>query len=84
MIRSAVGVILFIYFLGSSALEPIRPEFFGDPLVVFHNEVNRGMWRVVGPPVRAVRNLFSGSSEEKVRLRPTLTPEEEAASSGKG
>ena len=79
MIRSAVGVVLFIYFLGSNALEPIRPDFFGDPLVVFHREINRSMWRIVGTPVIATRNFFGGPSENKVKLRPTIAPGEEAA-----
>ena len=82
MIRSAVGVVLFIYFLGSNAMEPIRPDFFGDPLVVFHREINRGMWRVVGPPVNATRNLFGVSSEKKVNLRPTIAPSEEVSGEG--
>jgi len=83
VIRSAVGVVLFIYFLGSNALAPIRPDFFGDPLVVFHREINRGMWRVVGPPVTATRNFFVGSSEQKVNLRPTIAPSEAASSEDK-
>ena len=79
MIRSAVGVVLFIYFLGSNAMAPIRPEFFGDPLVVFHREINRGMWRVIGPPVRASRNLFGGPAEKTVPLRSTIAPDEDVS-----
>ena len=83
MIRSAVGVVLFIYFLGSNAMEPVRPDFFGDPLVVFHREINRGMWGIVGPPVTGIREFFYGSpSGKKVNLRPTLAPSEDV--SGKG
>ena len=79
MIRSAVGVVLFIYFLGSNALAPVRPDFFGEPLVVFHREINRGMWRVVGPPITATRNFIGGSPEEAVPLRSTIAPDEEVA-----
>jgi hypothetical protein len=84
VIRSAVGVVLFIYFIGSNALAPIRPDFFGEPLVVFHREINRGMWRVVGTPVTATRNFFfSGSDEKKIDLRSTIAPNEEALVEGK-
>ena len=84
MIRSAVGVVLFIYFIGSNAMAPIRPDFFGEPLVVFHREINRGMWRVVGTPVTATRNFFfSGSDEKKIDLRSTIAPNEEALVEGK-
>ncbi len=77
MIRSVVGVVLFIYFIGSNAMAPIRPDFFGDPLAVFHREINRGMWRIIGPSVRTTRNFFSDSSEQKVKLRPTIAPADE-------
>lgn len=84
MIRSAVGVVLFIYFIGSNAMEPVRPDFFSEPLVVFHREINRGVWRVVGTPVTATRNFFFGdSSEQKVNLRPTIAPSEAASVEGK-
>ena len=79
MIRSAVGVVLFIYFLGSNAMAPVRPSFFGEPLAVFHREINRGMRRVVGPPITATRNFFGGSAEEAVPLRSTIPPDEEVA-----
>jgi hypothetical protein len=79
VIRSAVGVVLFIYFLGSNAMAPVRPDFFGDPLVVFHREINRGMWRVVGPPITATRRFFGGSAEQKVPLRSTIAPSEDTA-----
>ena len=83
MIRSAVGVVLFIYFLGSNAMEPLRPNFFGDPLVVFHREINRGMWQIVGPPVKATRNFFGGSDEGNLPLRRTIVPSEEGAGEAK-
>lgn len=83
MIRSAVGVVLLIYFLGANAMAPIRPAFFGDPLVTFHREINRGMARVVGPPIRTVLRFFGGSDEQKVRLRPTIAPEERDSGKGK-
>jgi hypothetical protein len=82
VIRSAVGVVLFIYFLGSNAMEPIRPNFFGDPLVVFHREINRGMWRIIGAPVTVTRNFFGDPSEDKVDLRPTIAPSDEASGQG--
>ena len=83
MIRSAVGVVLFIYFLGANAMAPIRPDFFGVPLVTFHREINRGVARVVGPPVRATVKFFGGSAEQKVRLRPTIAPDERVSGKGK-
>ena len=79
MIRSAVGVVLFVYFLGANAMAPIRPDFFGDPLVVFHREINRGLWRVIGPSVRATKNFFGDSNEQKVNLRPTIAPADETS-----
>lgn len=82
MIRSAVGIVLFIYFLGANAMEPIRPTFFGDPLVVFHREINRGMWHIVGPPVRTAQRFFGGSSEPVVPLRSTIAPSEDVAGEG--
>ena len=83
MIRSAVGVVLFIYFLGANALAPIRPNFFGDPLVAFHREINRGVARLAGPPVRAVHEFFGGSDDQKVNLRPTIGPNEEVSGKDK-
>lgn len=74
MIRSAVGVVLVIYFIGSNAMAPIRPDYFGDPLAVFHREINRGMWRIIGPSVITVRNFLSDPDEQKVNLRPTIAP----------
>ena len=82
MIRSAVGAVLFIYFLGAPVLAPVRPDFFGDPLVVFHREVNRGVWQIVGVPVRATLEFFGGSVEQKVRLRPTIAPDERVTGKG--
>ena len=82
MIRSAVGAVLFIYFLGSNAMAPMRPDFFGDPLVVFHREINRGMWRIVGMPVRTTFEFFGGSDGRKVRLRPTIAPDEKVSGEG--
>jgi hypothetical protein len=84
VIKSAVGVVLFIYFLGSNAMEPIRPNFFGGPLVVFHREINRGMWQVIGPPVSATVSFFGGSTEEAVPLRSTIAPGEEVAGERQG
>ncbi len=78
MIRSAVGFVLFLYFLGSNAMAPIRPDFFGDPLVIFHREVNRGMWQVVGPPIKATREFFVSADEQTLPLRPTIAPGQEA------
>lgn len=83
MIRSAVGVVLLIYFLGANAMAPIRPSFFGDPLVTFHREINRGVARIAGSPIRTVLRFFGGSEEQKVRLRPTIAPEERDSGKGK-
>jgi len=77
VIRSAVGVVLLIYFIGSNAMAPVRPDIFGDPLAVFHREINRGMWRVIGPSVRTTRNFFGDSSEQRLHLRPTIAPADE-------
>lgn len=79
MIKSAVGVLLFVYFLGSNAMEPVRPDFFGGPLVVFHREINRGMLRIVGPPIRATARYFGGPSEDSIPLRSTIAPGDEVA-----
>ncbi|HSG95596.1 MAG TPA: hypothetical protein VLA28_08745, partial [Afifellaceae bacterium] len=73
-----------VYFLGANAMEPIRPDFFGEPLVVFHREINRGVWRIVGPPVTATRNFFyGGPSKTNVDLRPTIAPSKEMSGNGK-
>jgi len=77
VIRSAVGVVLFIYFIGSNAMAPVRPDYFGDPLAVFHREINRGMWRIIGPSVRTTQKFFGDSSEKRVHLRPTIAPADE-------
>lgn len=79
MIKSAVGVVLFIYFLGSNAMAPVRPDIIGEPMAAFHREINRGMWRIVGVPVKAARSVFSGSQEMDIPLRPTIAPGEEAS-----
>jgi hypothetical protein len=79
VIKSAVGVVLFIYFLGSNAMAPVRPAIIGEPMAVFHREVNRGMWRIVGVPVKAARSVFSGSKEMDIPLRPTIAPGDEAS-----
>ena len=50
--------------------------------VVFHREINRGVARVVGPPVRATLAFFGGPAEQEVRLRPTIAPDKR--DSGKG
>ena len=71
MIRSAVGVVLFVYILGANTMAPIRPDFFGDPLVVFHREINRGLWRVIGPSVRATQNFFGSSAEQDLPKEPS-------------
>ena len=79
MIRSAVGVVLFFYFLGSSAMAPIRPPVIAGPLVAFHHEVNSGVRRIFSVPVKATLNYFGGPVEEDIPLRPTIAPGDKAS-----
>lgn len=54
MIRYAVGTVLLLYFLGADVFRPYRPPFVGEGLEVFHREINRGVWGIVGPGVNYV------------------------------
>lgn len=51
MIRYAVAAVLLLYFLGADWFRPYRPPVIGDGLEVIHTEINRGVWRVIGPGV---------------------------------
>ena len=51
MIRYAVATVLLLYFLGADVLRPYRPPVLGDGLAVFHREINRGVWSIIGPGV---------------------------------
>ena len=79
VIRSVVGVVLFLYFLGSNAMAPIRPAIFSEPLAIFHREVNHGVWQIVGVPVKMTRGLFGSSDQQNVPLRSTIAPGDEAS-----
>lgn len=57
MIRFAVGTVLLFYFLGASVFAPYRPPVLDDGMRKFHNEINRGVWVVVGPPVRYIQSF---------------------------
>ena len=61
MIRYAVATVLLLYFLGADVFRDYRPPYVGDGLEVFHREINRGVWNIVGPGV----NYFRQDPEEK-------------------
>ena len=61
MIRYAVATVLLLYFLGADFFHDYRPRMVGDQLAMFHREVNRGVWNIVGPGVR----YFSPEPQEE-------------------
>lgn len=63
MIRYAVATVLLAYFLGANTFAPYRPPVIGEALRIFHSEINRGTWWIVGPVVIYVRDTF-GSDDE--------------------
>ena len=65
MIRYAVGAVLLLYFLGADVFRPYRPPVVDDGLRIFHNEVNRGMWQIVGPGVTFVKQNFGSDPEDE-------------------
>jgi hypothetical protein len=62
MIRYAVGTVLMFYFLGADVFAPYRPPLLDDGLRAFHHEINRGVWRIVGPSVTYVRQSRSSDA----------------------
>lgn len=62
MIRYAVATVLLLYFLGADALRPYRPPVVGNGLAVFHREINRGVWSIVGP---GITYIVQDAEEEK-------------------
>ncbi len=65
MIRYAVGAVLLLYFLGANTFSPYRPPVVDDGLRIFHREVNRGVWRIVGPSVTYIRQNFASEPEDE-------------------
>ena len=61
MIRYAVAAVLLLYFLGADVFRDYRPPFVGKGLEVFHREINRGVWNIVGPGV----TYFTQDPEEE-------------------
>ena len=51
MIRFVVGAVLLFYFLGADVFAPYQPRVLSHAFGVFHSEINRGTWRIVGPSV---------------------------------
>jgi hypothetical protein len=63
MIRFTVGAVLLFYFLGADTFARYRPPVIGDSMAVFHRQINRGTWKVVGPSVTYVRDLFASDDD---------------------
>jgi hypothetical protein len=72
MIRYAVATVLLAYFLGANTFAPYRPPVIGDAMRVFHSEINRGTWKIVGPVVLYLRDTF-GSDSEPTRRADSAT-----------
>ncbi len=65
MFRYAVATVLLSYFLGANTFAPYRPPVIGDALRVFHSEMNRGTWKIVGPVVIYFRDTFGSEGQPK-------------------
>ena len=65
MIRYAVATVLLAYFLGANTFASYRPPVIGEALQVFHSEINRGTWTIVGPVVIYIRDTFGSGDQPK-------------------
>jgi hypothetical protein len=64
MIRYVVATVLLAYFLGADAFARYRPPVIGEAMRIFHHEINRGTWQIVGPSVIFLRDTFGSDGDE--------------------
>lgn len=67
MIRYVVATVLLAYFLGADAFARYRPPVIGEAMRVFHHEINRGTWVMVGPAVIFLRDTFGSDDDEPAK-----------------
>lgn len=65
MIRFVVGAVLLFYFLGADVFAPYQPPVLSHAFGVFHSEINRGTWRIVGPSVNYIRGMMASDEDRK-------------------
>ncbi len=64
MIRYVVATVLLAYFLGADAFAHYRPPVIGEAMRIFHSEINRGTWQIVGPAVIFLRDTFGSEDDD--------------------